>query len=208
MPTSSARSSRRRWIIALGLMILAALWLTRRSPSPAPVFPAEPAPVPRPVPIPTATATATATPPPTATAIATTLATNLQPGRIAFLTITFDPDHATARVTAARGTAGRAKAFPPVPRAGQLRVDAFDATGQLTFSTSVEDPTARHVEHPSDADPGLLTTTVFRDPDAPLHLRLPGESRAARLVFYRLSADAPSATTPWAPVATLSLPTS
>ncbi len=206
MPTSSARSSRRRWIIALGLMILAALWLSRRSPSPAPAFLADPAPVPRPVPIPTTIATAT--PPPTATAIATTLATNLQPGRIAFLTITFDPDHATARVTAARGTAGRAKAFPPVPRAGQLRVDAFDATGQLTFSTSVEDPTARHVEHPSDADPARFTTTVFRNPDAPLHLRLPGESRAARLVFYRLSADAPPATTPWAPVSTLSLPTS
>lgn len=140
--------------------------------------------------------------------LATELTTNLQPGRIAFLTLSIDPTAGTAQLTAARGSAGRAKALPVRPRPGYLRVDAFDASGALTFSASVPDPTNRHLEHPSAEDPHQLTTTVIRDPDAPLHLRLPGESQATRLILYRLSPDAPSATAPWAPFATVTLPRS
>jgi hypothetical protein len=85
----------------------------------------------------------------------------------------------------ATGAGGRAKPAAVQHGLGQLQYEVFSPAGERTFTGSVEDPLHRRLEYEDEQQLGKLRATVVDQNEGLLHLRLPGEADAARIVFYR-----------------------
>ncbi len=53
-----------------------------------------------------------------------------------------------------------------------MRIDAYNAENELTFSQTVEDPTRRIIEHPADSNDGRMARTLIEQESGGLFLRI------------------------------------
>ena len=127
------------------------------------------------------------------------------PGRMVFFTVYIN-DSGNIILEQAQGAIGRAKPSPLRHMPGWIRVDAFDANGQLTYSETVEDPTRRFLEHPTNSDDGSMTRTIVERASGSLFVRVPGESQATQLVLSRWSPAVANSTFPWQPFTSIEFP--
>ena len=119
--------------------------------------------------------------------IARVVGENAQPGRMVFVQLQFADGLVTA--TRAVGAAGRAKPGPVQRGLGHLQYEIYSDTGELTLSGSAEDPLHQRFEYEDETQPGTLRAMVIDRPTGSLDLRLPGEARAARILFFRENAS-------------------
>ena len=127
------------------------------------------------------------------------------PGRMVFFQIHLT-DAGAITLSQAQSAVGRAKPAPIRNMLGWIRVDAFDANDQLTFSHTVEDPTRRFLEHPASSDDGRMTRTIIEQESGSLFVRVPGESLATRLVLSRWNPNTSNASAPWEAFNTIEFP--
>ncbi len=127
------------------------------------------------------------------------------PGRMVFFTVHMN-NSGNIILEQAQGAAGRAKPSPLRNMPGWIRVDALDANDQLTYSETVEDPTRRFLEHPTNNDDGSMTRTIVEQASGSLFVRVPGESQATRLVLSRWNPDVATGTSPWQPFTSIEFP--
>lgn len=127
------------------------------------------------------------------------------PGKMVFFQVHLT-DTGTVTLEQAKGANGRAKPGALRNSPGWIRVDAFDASDQLTFSETVEDPTRRFLEHPTSNNDGSMTRTIIEAESGSLFVRVPGESLATRLVLSRWSPTTSDGSTPWQSFTTIEFP--
>lgn len=114
-----------------------------------------------------------------------TVAENMVPGRMVFLDFALSAEG--LRWIGATGAAGRAKAEVPQTGLGFVRYEVFDRAGRIAAAGSVVDPMHRRIEHPAEGNEGKIAIAVFHAPAGVVAVRVPGESDAARIVFFRES---------------------
>lgn len=104
------------------------------------------------------------------------------------LFLDFAIDAGGMKLVNATGAAGRAK--PAAVREGPefIFYEAFNGRGQLVASGSVEDPMHRRIEFPASTDDGRITSITQSSAGGMIAVRLPGESQAVRVNFYRQGA--------------------
>lgn len=127
------------------------------------------------------------------------------PGRMVFFQAHLSESGAIT-LKQATGAMGRAKPARLRNEPGWIRVDAYDANDQLTFSQTVEDPTRRFLEHPSSSDDGRMTRTIIENESGNLFIRVPGESLASRLVLSRWAPTSTAPSSPWQSFTTIEFP--